>query len=121
MSIHDRLNSGQSRPLWPLLRRLSLLKNYLGAQLFNAVQGFRFDTLAHSPFDFSLRLYVDLLEGAASLQIEYVLVHRYPYRAWFWGRRTLAQREFSIDSGLLTQATCRVTPTKFCLTLAFLK
>ena len=77
-------------------------------------------TSAHSPFDFSLRLYVDLLEGAASLQIEYVLVHRYPYRAWFWGRRTLAQRGFLIDSGLLAQATCRITPPKSCLTLAFL-
>ena len=30
---------------------------------FYAVQGCRFDTLARSPFDFSLRLYVDLLEG----------------------------------------------------------
>ncbi len=30
---------------------------------FYAVQGYRFYTLAHSPFDFSLRLYVDLLEG----------------------------------------------------------
>ena len=88
---------------------------------FYAVQGYRFDTLAHSPFDFSLRLRVDLREGEASLQIEYVLVHRYPYRAWFWGRRTLAQRGVSINSGLLTQATCRITPTKSCLTLAFLK
>ena len=42
-------------------------------------------TSAHSPFDFSLRLYVDLLEGAASLQIEYVLVHRYPFGLGFGG------------------------------------
>ena len=88
---------------------------------FYAVQGYRFDTLAHSPFDFSLRLYVDLLEGAANLQIKYVLVHRYPYRAWFWGRRTLAHRGSLIDPEMFTQATCRITPMKFCLTLAFLK
>ena len=52
---------------------VSTLGNLALYDRFYAVQGFRFDTLAHSPFDFSLRLYVDLLEGAASLQIEYVL------------------------------------------------
>ena len=88
---------------------------------FYAVQGYRFNTLAHSPFDFSLRLHVDLLEGTASLQIEYVLVHRYPYRAWFWGRRTLAHRDLSIYSEILTLATCRITPTELYLTLVFLK
>ena len=60
-------------------------KQYLGVQLFVGAQGSGFDTLAHSAFDFPLRLYGGLIEEPASLYIEYVVVHRYPLRAGFGG------------------------------------